>query len=124
MIIKQEVRLYKLDENGFFEDYERMELDFDTETTKIINIPQGYVEYSWMHQNPEQRWFTPKYDFELGRWVESLTNEEIEEYNKPVEKEKEVKNEEIKKQLLDLQNYIISKEYVNLINVGGKSNAL
>ncbi|MFX0547906.1 hypothetical protein ACOAKC_01095 [Hathewaya histolytica] len=123
-IIKTKVTLIKLIEEGFFEKYEPVEVEYDTDKKEIVEIPKGYVLESWTQQNPSQRWYTPKYDFDKKMWIESLSEEEIEEYNKPVEEEKEVKNEEIKKQLLDLQNYIISKEYVNLINVGGKSNAL
>ena len=40
------------------------------------NEPDGYVK-SWGYQEHNGAWWVPRYDFSTGKWVESLTDEEI-----------------------------------------------
>lgn len=83
--------LYKLDQQGFFLDYEDVEVEFNPETKDITNIPEGYAPFGWAQQSPKQRWFRPK--FIDGKWVESLTQEEIQEHDKKLEIESKSKEE-------------------------------
>ena len=110
MLIK--TTLYKLDKEGFFIDYEDVEVEFNPETKEITNIPKGYAIESWMQQNPKQRWFKPK--FIHGRWVESLTEEEIQEHDSKLES-KSKEETDLEKQILELQNIIVEEKYNNLM---------
>lgn len=108
-------QVIKVDEEGYFDSYEYIELPDLGPSVANEALVNGYITFSWVAQEPKRRWFVPKWDFKLNKWVESKTEEEIKSYDKEIIKESKSKEEELEKQILDLQNLIIEEKYNNLI---------
>jgi len=63
--------------------YEYIEIDdqgfpIDSGLFEEGKEPTDYVK-SWGYQEHSGAWWVPKYDFSTGQWVESLTDEEIQQ---------------------------------------------
>lgn len=84
------VSAYHYDDNGYFDYFSSVPEGSDLETNETLVVPYD-ANGAGMYK--------PKWDATQGKWIETLSKEEIEEFNKPAAPEPDVQDQ-LNKQLM------------------------
>lgn len=101
------VSAYHYDDNGYFDYFSSVPEGSDLETNETLVVPYD-ANGAGMYK--------PKWDATQGKWIETLSKEEIEEFNKPAAPEPDVQdqlNKRLMVRIAGLQTSVATQAKLN-----------